>query len=236
MQIQTELINQGPQPQISQNSNQPLNAPPVAQPFIPQQIPQQYFVQQFSHPYAIQTISQPNIAKPTEQQYIAPPVAQTYDQLYFFQPGIPVSINPNSLKKKLFCPRIWTWVMFILLLIDVLTHLLCRKLPIVGVIGCIVLFIVAYLVTQSSETFDAKKYSKALHLYILYFVFAYIADIIFVLIKWSFSGVRRKILTTLYVIEIGIGVITLCILCNFKKEFDNVPNPEKQQLVTPQQV
>ena len=169
--MKVDLANQVELPQFSQNSNQTVNAPPAAQPYLPQQIPQQYFVQLPPQFYITQQNNQPYLIKPIAPQYLNPQFPYSNQALYYFQPGAPIV---TDLKKKLFCPIIWTRIMFILLVVDVITHLLCHKLPIVGISGCITLFIVAYLINQSAENGDGKKYNKGFYLFIIYFALAYI--------------------------------------------------------------
>ena len=228
--MKAELINLDDKPHISNDSNEPINAPPVARPYVVQQIPQQYLVQQLSQPYVTQPFYQPYIIQQVTQPYIIPPVIHPY----FFQPGIPVAINSDYLKKKLFYPKFWTWFMFAVSLIDILIYYLNNKLPVIGVVSCIVFFIIAFLVNQSAEICDAKKYNTALNLYTIYFVLACVIHIL-VFFFLAFSRIRKMILK-MYIFEFPFELITLCVLCFSKKIFVVMANPEKQQLVTPQQI
>ena len=221
------ITNQFNQPHISQDSNQPSNASPISQP---------YMIYQFYQPYSNQQFPQPYINKPiTQQNIVAGPDFQDNSQLYTFQPGVTVVTNSKYLKKKLFCPKFWTWFMFVYSLVDIFIYLIFNKLPIVGVISCIPFFIVAFLISQSGETNDIKKFNQGLCLYIICFVVGCFVFIYFIILKKIFSPKFKKILPPLYIFEVIFGSITLFVLKKFKKEY-NTMSFENQQLVTAQQI
>ena len=233
--------NQIDKPKISNDSNEPINAPPIAQPYVPQPIlaqltNQPYIPHIFNQPFIIQPFVQPYLNKQIIPQYIIQPTTQTYSQLYAFQPNVPVVENSNYLKKKFFCPKFWTWFMFAFSLLDILIHLINNRLPVVGVISCITFFIVAFLVDQSSENNDKKKYTKAFYLFLICFVLGCITFIYLLFIRRIWSRRIRKILGFMYIFEIIFGLITLSVLRQLKREFDKIPNPEIQKLVSPQEL
>ena len=240
--MQDPLVNQVDKPYLPQESNQPVNAPPVLQPQIIQQPSQPYIVQLVNPSYAPQSIPQPYIIQTQAQPQIIQTVAT---QPYNTQPSLPVVIDPHSLKKKLCCLKVWLPIKFIPLIIDIIFSFSYYIPPIVQIAGVIVLIIVNCLVYRSTEINGAKKYKIALHTYTIYFIFACIFYLFFIfgtlnyyyLRDYSFYEIfRYNYKIVIYLIELGIEITTLYLLNIFKKEFNLVPNNENQISTLPLQV
>ena len=209
--------------QIAQSVSQPYNAQPIA-----------------SLTQTSNVIAQP--------EYVAQQIVQPNPQLYLVQSypgqsGIPVNENVVNLKKKLCCPIISTWILFgfqlILFIYNISTFF--SLTIIIGIIGCVVFFLNAYLLTKSAEQCDVKKYKTALYIYIIYFVL-YCIFFMYILATGSFVSsieydthdVLAKIIFS-FILSMPIEAIILFVLCCCLRVFDTLPNPENQHLVPPQQ-
>ena len=210
--MQDGLINQNDQPYNPQIPNPPnipqpqLNTQPeiqaAPQPLYAQQVPQQNYPQ----PYVAGPVPQPYVAGPVPQPYTAYPV-------YIAQPDIQINAD---LKKKLCCPKVFSWVVFFIALIYEILVLLSGLIDIIGIIISITHFIVARLISQSAETGDAKKYRNAL---ILHIIISCITVIIFII---GFVMLSKIYLSGLIVdmIIVAPKIILLIVLLCYKKEFD----------------
>ena len=123
-------------------------------------------------------------------------------------------------------------------------------IPFVEFPGLIVLIIVCCLVYKINKKQDEKKYYIALHIYTIYFIFACLYYLFLVcgnIIYYCKNNVgssygfypstyiEKNIETCFYLIEIGIEITTLYLLCVFKKEFNTVSNDENQFSTLPLQ-
>ena len=250
--MQDPLVNQADKPFVPSNSNQPVNAPPVSQPQIIQQPSQPYIVQLANPSYAPQSIPQPYIIQAATQ----PQVLQTLTQPYIIQPSLTTVIDSRTSKKKLCCLKFWLPIKFIPWIIDII--LTISRIPLVEIVGIIVLIIVTCLIYQSTGINGAKKYNIAFHIYTVYVIFACIFYLFFIygMLSYYFYYyynyqknydyyyyyydfdlfVRKNFIAIIYLIEIGIEITTLYLLCIFKKEFDKVPNDEDRISILPPKV
>ena len=95
------------------------------------------------------------IPQPVLAPYNLPNVQQSYpvvqNQIYFVQPvdyGTQNLLTYNkSLKEKLNCPRIWTWVMFFFYIFFI-----------IAIVKIIIYFLVAYNISKCCDTGDVNKY------------------------------------------------------------------------------
>ena len=223
--MQTNFINQPNIPYNSQNQSQPLDQPyipPNTLPYIPQpnlqQIPQPYIVQPVIYAYGAQPEPKPNLQ----------------------QPGTIV-----NLKNKLCCPKFWTWFVFGFQILGGFGSFGYYKEAIVGsVVGCVACFVVALLVTQCHSTLNVKKYNAALAIFSVFFILDcayYVVSIFwfnkFLDIKHSFNynyryiDLPRIVLMVIVVKDVVFGLITVIVLCCYKKVFDVPSLPDNQQLI-----
>ena len=156
------------------------------------------------------------------QPYVAQPVYYAPQNL---------TVNDPSLKEKLCCPKVWTWIMF-----GFYTCLVIFGIFFLGgysgieIIGAIFYFFVAYNVTKSSNTGDVDKYKTALKIYIVFFIlesFFYVFTIAgYFLTVYIFGVIYKQYFIIIIFSFIGftvvIEIITLFILCKHKNVFDRL--------------
>ena len=241
-----------PQPLLSQEQTQPANVPPASQSYIIQQPSQPYVVQLANQPYAVQRPSQPyviqlapqsNVIQQPNQPYVIkaptqtvqttnqPYIIQTSNQPLVIQPGLQINTDSKNLKEKLRCIRIWTIIMFVSSLIDIIRTLDHEIPPVSGIAGIIAVGIVYYFIDRSVETCDVRKYEIALHTYVIFFVVACMFYIYFIF-GYVTSWIYQR-LTMIHLIEAGFEIITLYFLFAFKKEFDWVSKKENLIPIAP---
>ena len=163
---------------------------------------------------------------------------------YLNQPT--VYSNLDSLKHRLCCPIVWTWIIFFLRL-PIFIYPLCIPFDLLNVIVpgiCLILyFLIAFLVTRSGQTGDVKKYKAALFICIV--IFSIVS--IFLIICFIFGKAAKKqfnfsydddsmviLIVTLILYLVGLELITIIVLCCYLKEFNMVLMPDNHQLLDPQ--
>ena len=199
--MQDNLINQNAQP-YTYVQNQPYA--PQPQPYA-QPVPQQ----NYNVPYAAQPGLQP-YAVQTPQQYVV-------------QPGIQVTAD---FKRKLCCPNVFSWVVFVISLLYVIqlfTFSGYINLP--AVIYSIIHLIIAIFVSLSVEKRNANMYNCALISYIIFFSLFVIFYIIILLNSEYFYFSDIIIIAT----KIALLIVLPC----YKKEFNTVQMPANQEPITP---
>ena len=242
--MQDKSINKIDEPGFLQNqqANVPLISQlhissQVSQPYIVQLIPQSnethsssqpYIVQLPNQPYSIHQLAQPDINTQVSQ----PEATNSFFKFFGIQTKQPVTAS-GYLKIKLCFPICWSWFLLIPLFSCVFFFSLKHLVPVEEIFGLIVVFIVAFLVYQSAETNDPKKYNIALYLFIIYFIFATIAYIynLTIVIKSDFI---RDIAVYFYLGEFLSELIALYILCNHKKVFDKEKYIENKKILITQ--
>ena len=239
----------------------------VPQPYSPQLLPQQYIIQQPGQPVIANQQPQPYYILQQPVQPINPSV-QPYsfrqpDESIDNQPLKPLLIKPLNqngenksnddlqydefiikdskyYKNKLCCPRIWTFFMLVPTIIDICLQFGLERIPIPGIIGCLVYIIVGLLIIYSAKICDVKKYIVALVLYIIYFVFVCIYYTCFYFYcssncyDYRYIDNIKTILFTLYLIDAAFDSITLFLLCYYKREFNIDLNQENEKLAPSQ--
>ena len=224
-------INQGDQYYKPQYQNEPYVEQPAPQPYIPpeaqiltqpytQPVNQQILVQNVIQPVTQQTpqTTQPYIVQVNPQQYVSQPC-------YFTQPG--VGVDSKELKSKLFCPKVFIWVVFVLEIIYIiLSFITGASLSIFSIISCVSLLIVAILFNKSVENMKVKTYNVALIIYALDSIFL-ILDIIS-LFHSSYS------LRSIYYFLLKISeIILLFVLIYYRKEFNIHEMPTNKEMAIP---
>ena len=241
-------------PQILQ---QPYIHQQIPQQYINQQAGQQYIVKLAPQQYAIQQPDQPPLANQPTQSYLFQPSDQSKENKQI-QPLLIQSVGQNNInnsvaqsdivkfedfksdefiikdsnyyKKKLCFPRFWTLFMLYPCFVDVFFSFWFNRKPIVGIIGCFINLLVTFLVNQSAEKCDSKKYNIALILYIIYFVFSCAVNIY---VFFSFNDLSTEninSMNTIYLFDFGFQTITIFLLYYYKKKLNKDHNPEKEKL------
>ena len=176
----------------------------------------------------------PPVQVPNNPPNVQPqPVIQV--QPYYAQPVYyaPQYLTPNnpSIKERLCCPRVWTWIMFsIHICLVIFGFFFLGGYSGSGIIGVIFYFFVAYNVTKSSNTGDVDKYKTAFKIYIVYFIiesFAYFGLLVgYFLAVYLFGVIFKQYFIIIFFSFIGftvvIEIITLFILCKYKNVFDRL--------------
>ena len=217
------------QTNLVDQANQPLN----------QQNPQQITQPVAPLYYTPNAQPYPNVQV---QPYDAQPVNNGAQDLFAYN---------QSLKKRLCCPIVWTWVVaFFYIFMSILSIVGSRNtqsnISFGAFISIIIYLVVATLVNQSSNTGDANKYKLALKIFTVYFI------IIMILVAISlgslfiaYDELEKKLGEVVNIsiiaifIEIAIESTTLCILCKYKNVFVELPiqvNQIYQQSIPPQQL
>ena len=187
--------------------------------------PIQQNVEPTAQPFQVPT-NTPNVQPQPDiqvQPYIAQPV--------YYVPQY-LTANDPSLKERLCCPKVWTWIIFgyytcftIFLFIFYIDYLAC------GIIGAIVFFFVAYNVTKSSNTGVVKKYLTALAIFSIYFYIEigsyFLVLFLYYVFGCSYGHGNFNQKTTIILLSytgfiVVIETITLIILCKYKKVFDRL--------------
>ena len=241
------------QPVVLQPSQKYILVQPVSIQYIPQQVPQS------NPPLISQPVSQPvpepqvqppiqqNAAQPNVQQYITQPVVLLQNPQYIARKGqhraaIPTNQVPtNDSKVNLGAPIVWTWFYFILELIVVFIDIphTSSRTKIGQIKSVVVFFSIAYLVTKSSGSKDVEKYNTALLIFILYVIFySGIFIYVYFIVKDfnSCTSYTKDTEILIFEIEKGLDLITICILCCYKQEFNKLQKTSNQQPVIPQRV
>ena len=198
------------------------------------------------NPKKISQLSAPPYYPPNAQLF---PVVQT-------QPYVAFPVNfvakdflayNQSLKERLCCPRIWTWVIFCYYIFATILYICNNQYKqnnLLGIFIVIIIYlIVAIFVTQSSNTGDGSKYKLSLKVFTVYFIIKAISLVISLVVSLTsieeFEKAYGIVITTLIIgiiIEIIIESTTLFILCKYKNVFDELQTPLNQQDIPPQQL
>ena len=244
-----QLPNQQINPQFP---NQQINPQPVPEQYIPPPVNDQSIVLQSSdqkykliqsvniqyiplqapqsnHPQILQLISQQ-----VPGQQVQPAIQQNEAQsnvrnaqLSAAIPAGPAAAKNLNFKVNLNAPIAWTWFYFILELIVVFLDIanISSRTKIGQVKSVVIFFSIAYLVTKSGRSNDVVKYNTALLIFVLYVIF-YSGIFIYVyFIVKDFTTCYNKSQNTdilIFQIEKGLDLITICILCCYKKEFNKL--------------
>ena len=166
---------------------------------------------------------QPNIVQQNPASITAPP-----------QPQLPIVFDVILLKKKLCIPILVLWIICILLLVDFFYILVIYDtISLILGLSCIAHFVVAHIISISSETCDAKQYKLALYIYLGFCIFAFIYHFLAIAILNKYKVDEYEKLHTGYKVELIVEPVILIGLYFLKKikEFQAPPIPENQQIV-----
>ena len=200
-------------------------------------------------------VDRPNISNEpsksiNEPQIPQPQIIQTFAQPYNIKTNLPAIIDSQNLEQKLCCLKCWLPFKIVPLFIGIVSCFSLEVIPFVEFPGLIVLIIVCCLVYKINKKQDEKKYNIALNIYTIYFIFACLYYLFLVcgsIIYYCKNNdgdtyrffpstyIEKNIDTCFYLIEIGIEITTLYLLCAFKKVFNTVSNDENRFRILPLQ-
>ena len=142
-------------------------------------------------------------------------------------PARPVDTKNLNFKVNLNAPIAWTWFYFILELIVVFIDIdnISSRTKIGQIKSVVIFFSIAYLVTKSGRSNDVVKYNTALLIFVLYVIlYSGIFIYVYFIAKDYENGYYNSKNTDILIFQIekGLDLITICILCCYKKEFNKL--------------